>query len=365
MGASGTDTSASSRASRRSPAEIADGDVFEAAVDLLRELPRERDAVGMARELVAKFQHRFVAWRPELVVDTPPGAPRVDYDLLIDHPHGGTVALNWRAEHTDPWALEYAEHWAANFVLTVELGEDRRLVTTQHALKALRFTADRQPSLMQALVDGALLALEFDENRPVLEPDEIQRGADELRRVLGLNTAEATRHWMDQMQLTPRRFRGIVIDELTVAKGKERIVAPEVERYFADHHADFERVRYTRATTPDPEAGRELAASTRADGGLLAAASKRLVSIARSSESMLSVGIAEAAACELSAPVRAAAPGDVIGPFTENGTSVVAQVLARTPAVLDPATRSLVSARVLREWLDRRAAQATIRWHWM
>ena len=365
MGASISLTPASSRASQPSAAETEDSEVLKAAVALLRELPRARDAVETARDLVARFQQRFPARRPDLVVDCPPGAPLADYDLLIDDPEGGTIALNWRAEHTDPWALEYAEHWAANFVLTVELGGDRRLVTAQHALRALRFTADRQPSLMQALVDGALLALEVDENRPVLEADEIQRGADELRKTLGLRTAEATQRWMEQMQLTPRRFRGIVIDELTVAKGKERIVGPEVERYFAEHRHELESVRYVRLTMADAQAARQLAVNVSGQGGLLAAASACLAATAVAGGPTLSVAIADARVCELAGPLATAAPGEVVGPFEENGGSVVAQVLARTPALLDSPTRELVRGRVLREWLDRRAAQATIRWHWM
>jgi hypothetical protein len=193
----------------------------------------------------------------------------------------------------------------------------------------------------------------------------MQHAADELRYALKLRTAEATHRWMEQMQVTPRRFRGMVSDELMVAKVKERIVGPEVERYFAEHRAEFERVRYARAMTPDLEAARELQASARADDGLLAAASARLVSIAASTGRVLSVGIAEGTACELPAPLRAAAPNDVVGPFVENGALVVAEVLARTRAEFDSSTRALVSERVLREWLDRRAAQATILWHWM
>ena len=334
-------------------------------VALLRELPRDRDETAAARERFVAFQQQFATLRPVLVVDRPPGALRADYDLLIDDARGGIIALSWRPDHGDPWALEHGDHWASNIVVSVMIGDDRQLVTNQHALAVLRFTADRYPNLMRELVDGALLAIEAQRERLEMTAEELQQTADEMRRVLGLHTVEATREWMLRMQITPKRFRGIVNDELTVKKVKERIVAPEVERYFAQHRADFERVRYSRATTPDTEAGRELASSAQADGGLLAAASARLASVASSTRSVLSVAVEEATACELPAAIRPAAPGEIVGPFVENGESVVAQILARRPAVLDAATRTLVSGRVLREWLDRRAAQAKIRWHWM
>ena len=351
-------------ASQPSLAESSLGATLDAGVSLLRKLPRNRDDVAAARERFAPFQQHFATLRPVLLVDRPPGAAHDDYDLLIDDPEGGTVALTWQPNRTDPWALEHGDHWAANFVLSVVIGQDRQFVTNQHALTALRFTADRYPNLMQQLVDGALLALEVQRERPEMPAEELQQTADEMRRVLGLHTAEATRRWMEQMQITPKRFRGIVSDELMVAKVKERIVAPEVERYFAEHRADFERVRYSRATMPHSEAARELASNARADG-LLGTAAAQLLSIASSQRSVLSLAIAEAAACELPAPLRDAASGDGVGPFLENGASVVAQVLTRTPALLDEQTRKMVSARVLREWLDRRAAEATIRWHWM
>lgn len=333
---------------------------------LLRELPRDRDETAEARKRFASFEQQCAKLRPVLVTDLPPGALRADYDLLIDDPRDGTIVLTWRPDHTDPWALDHGDHWAANIVVSVVIGEDRQYVTNQHALAVMRFTADRYPDLMKELVDGALLAIEAQRERPEMTAEELQQTADEMRRALGLHTAEATRRWMEQMQITPKRFRGIVSDELMIAKVKERIVAPELERHFAAHRTEFERVRYSRATMPDPEAGRELASSARADGGLLAAASARLASIAAPNhKAALSVGIAEAAACELPAALGAAAPGEIVGPSVENGASVVVQVLARTPPVLDTQTRKLVSARVLREWLDRRATQATIRWHWM
>ena len=334
-------------------------------MSLLRELPRTRDDVPEARTRFESYRGDFATLRPELVVDRPPGTPTVDYDILIEDPNGGTAAITWRGDHGAPWPLEHADHWAANYVLTVAIGADKRTVTNQHALATLHFAAHHRPDLMRELVDGALLALEIERDRPLITPDEIQQAADEMRRALGLHTAKATRRWMEQMQITPKRFRGLATGELMVAKVKERIVASEVERYFIEHRPDFDKVRYSRATTPDPEAGRELASSARADDGLIAAASARLVSIASSTQSVLFVGVADAAACELPVPIRLAAPGDVIGPFVENGAMVVAQVLARTPAVLDSPTRILVRERVLREWLDRRAAQATIRWHWM
>lgn len=317
-----------------------------------------------ARGLFAQFRRRFSALRPELVVDRPPGSPVADYDLLIDDPKGGIVAVSWRAEESDPWALDHAQHWAANYVLSVGVGEDRHFVTNQHALAALHFTADRNPDVMRELVDGAMLALELQRDRPVLLPEEIQRAADDFRRVLGLRTAEATHRWMEQMQITPRRFRFIVSDELMVAKVKERIVAPEVERYFAEHRPAFEPVRYLRVTMSDARMAGELGLNA-AEQGLLGAVNARLATTVAAAGSTLRVEIADARACELPPPIRGAALGAIVGPFEENGASVVAEVLARSPAVLDSRTRALVSARVLREWLDRRAAQATIRWHWI
>src|SRR5687767_453939 len=97
------------------------------AVSFLQELPRRREEVTDARARLEEFRQAHPGLRADLLVDQPPASPRADYDLLLGHPQGGTVALNWRADEGVPWAVDYADHWAANYVVTV----NEKCVTVQ------------------------------------------------------------------------------------------------------------------------------------------------------------------------------------------------------------------------------------------
>src|SRR5262249_28545584 len=89
------------------------------AVAFLRDLPRQREAVPGAPDGRSASLAPPPGLRAALLVDPPPASPRVDYDLLFGAPEGGTVSLNWRADGGVPWVVEYADHWAANHVVTV------------------------------------------------------------------------------------------------------------------------------------------------------------------------------------------------------------------------------------------------------
>src|SRR4051812_25408887 len=111
---------------------------------LLRGLPRRREEGAEARKGMDSFRTAPPGGRADLLVDKPPASRKVDYDLLLTHPDGGTVALTWRADEGIPWSVQYADHWAANYVVTVDADH----VTVQEALLALKLAGRRHPDLM-------------------------------------------------------------------------------------------------------------------------------------------------------------------------------------------------------------------------
>jgi hypothetical protein len=68
---------------------------------------------------------------------------------------------------------------------------------------------------------------------------------------------------------------------------------------------------------------------------------------------------------EVPAEVAAAEPGTVVGPVIAEPGCQLWEVLDRRPAVLDPPTRAVIQARLFRDWLAQRRAEAKVRWHWM
>jgi len=332
-----------------------------AAVALLRELPRGRGEVHEARRRVSAFRAANPPLGAELVVDQPPAAAGVEYDLLLDHPEGGTVALSWRTgDDGTPWLVDHSDHWASNYVVSV--GEQH--VTLEQALQALRLRRRQDPGLMEELLREAVITRALAEDPPDVAPDELQQAADDFRRANALFGAEETHRWLSAMGLTPERWRGMLRGGVQARKLRERVTSGLVEPWFAEHRADFDTVRYLRASFASEDVARQAAAEALMTGGLL----PRLVALAGAGGAAADAAGAFGAdpACELPPELGAAAPGEIVGPVAEGARHWIAEVLARTPASLDDErTRRAVQARVFQRWVEERCARDGVRWHWM
>ena len=127
-----------------------------AAVVLLRKLPAGRNLTGVTRKLFTRFNERYPDLRAKLITHVIPASDRVTYDLLLhlDHKAGGVISLGWNGDSGLPWIPQFADHWAANFVLSVNGAE----MTIQSALLFLNSVLADQPNLMEELIERSLLS---------------------------------------------------------------------------------------------------------------------------------------------------------------------------------------------------------------
>ena len=72
-----------------------------------------------AYEKLKAYREAHSNLRADLLIDRPPCSHRMDYDLFLGLPDASTLALSWRPDAGIPWNVEYADHWSANFVVTV------------------------------------------------------------------------------------------------------------------------------------------------------------------------------------------------------------------------------------------------------
>ncbi|HKG95344.1 MAG TPA: TIGR04500 family putative peptide maturation system protein [Gemmatimonadaceae bacterium] len=326
------------------------------AADALAALPRSRAGVAAARERVARLAAAHPAVRLELAVDLPPASDDADYDLLIGHPGGGTVALGYRPDRGNPWFVDYAEHWAANYVLTV----GGLPVTVQQALTALEVAGEGSPGLVDSLVEDALAARAMGVDPPEVTPDEAQAAVDAFRAARGLHSAAATHAWLARLGWSVELFQSLIENGVRARKLRERVTAAEVEPHFHAHRGDFDLVRVFRAETASAEDARRLAALAAVDGLLAAAGRADGVS-----GGGVAGTLATARAHELPPELAGAPVGRVVGPMAARGRHWVGEVLGRSEATLDAATRAAVRDVLFRRWLDARRAEHAVRWHWL
>ena len=354
-------------APRDSAADFAEA--LHHAIALLRVLPRAPGDTPDARERLRGFAAAHPTTSPEFLIDLAPGAEHADFDIYLAHPAGGTVAVTFREDAGRPWYVDYSEHWAANYVLLV--GSMR--VTVQEALFAIQYLSERDPNLVGSLVRDSLLAEAAASDpeewaRTVLDvsAQETQDAADAFRHAHHLESAADTHAWLERMGWSTHRFKSVLASGVRLRKMEERLVAGRVETHFDAHRADFDLVHLFRIECDDAETA-ELLAKAAADVGLMPAV-QRLLSERPSGPPVprrVDGALTAVRAHTLDDAVRAAAPGQIVGPAEVRGRHVVAQMLAREPAAtLDAATRRAVRERLVQEWLVVRAREVPVRWNW-
>lgn len=318
---------------------------LESGAELLRSLPRRRSGVSEARRVAGEWAARHPDVRARLVVDQRPGTPVVDYDLVLDHPDGGTVALTAPPEDGVPWLVDHSTHWAAGQLVTV----DDVHVSVPQALTMLRSLSRGGATPYQEIVDQCLLASLVDDTVAVSAAD-LQATADEFRRGRGLRDRAATLAWLASAGMSEERFEAYITG---IARRRRFRLDKEGELAAARLDArpgDFARVRAVWVAGGE----RVPAASPGELFGRLADMSDAVVTVGTCFDGDLPV------------PLRGAAPGLVVGPVElPDGGFLTGAVLFRTPvAADDPETRAAAGRAAFADWLAERRAEATVEWHW-
>ena len=120
-------------------------------IALLRELVTEQPSARIALARVRKWRACHPGLRADLLIHQPPGSKAAQFDLLLGVPEDetSTIALSWSADCGEPWAIHYADHWASNYLVTVNDAP----TTMQDALLYLRSVTGNYPDLMEAILE--------------------------------------------------------------------------------------------------------------------------------------------------------------------------------------------------------------------
>ncbi|GAA3109524.1 TIGR04500 family putative peptide maturation system protein [Streptosporangium carneum] len=321
------------------------------AVELLRGLPRRREGVRAARESVAAWRAVRPGSRAQLVVDVRPGSPVVDYDLILDHPDGGAVALTAPAEDGVPWTVEHSTHWAASKVLAV----DGQELSVQTALLTLRALAGRDRTVHDDLIDHCVLTLASWEE-PDPSPEELQRASDDFRRRRGLHSRADMLRWLEEVGLTSAAYDNHLYSLARMRGFRTRTEAESAEAYFEEHAAEFDRVSAVWAVGPEPPLA-ELAGHDDPFAAIAGAVARPVGEIV--------VHVADRVAAEVPAPLREAGEGDAVGPVPYRDGFLFGAVRRRRLASPDPDTLAAAGRAAFSAFLADRRAKAKVEWYWL
>ncbi|WP_431933901.1 TIGR04500 family putative peptide maturation system protein [Nonomuraea jabiensis] len=332
-------------------------DDLAGAVALLQGLPTARDEVDEARQRVRDWAAARPHLRAQLVVDEPPGTTRVGYDLLLDHPDGGTVALSAEAEDGVPWLVDHSTHWAAANILSV----DGVGLSIAVALSTIRALGVRDQQLHERLVDHRILLNELEGTLQWPTEAEIQAAADEFRRRRGLTGKARTLEWLAEAGMSPEMFRTHARTQAIIARIRARFAGEPARRHLAEHSEDFTMRRAVWVTGPRAD---ELRALT--EGPVADFAARSLAALELLPGRRLQLHAATTLTPRLPGPLRAAAEGTVIGPVPYEGGHLAGAVYEVVPPDPDaPEVMEAARDAAFQAWLDERRRTAEIRWFWL
>ncbi|NUW34447.1 TIGR04500 family putative peptide maturation system protein [Nonomuraea sp. SMC257] len=323
---------------------------------LLRSLQRRRSGVADARRAADAWAARHRDANARLVVDRRPGSPVVDYDLLLDHPDGGTIALSAPPEDGVPWLIDHSTHWAAGHLVSV----DGVHVSVPQALTMLRSLSGRDASPYQEIVDQCLLAAAGDDGEPVGAAD-LQATADEFRRGRGLRDRASTLAWMAAAGMSGEQFEAYIEGIARRRRFRREKEAELAQGHLAAAPGDFARVRAVWVTGAEKVVAGDVAELFGALGSVGGPGS--IGEPGAVGDVVVTVGVRWES--DLPEALRGAPPGRVVGPEqAPGGGFLTGAVLSRTPAVADAETLEAAGRAAFACWLAERRAAATIEWHW-
>ena len=326
-----------------------------ASIAFLRGADRTKEGMSKTRVAFKAMRRRFAPLQLELVVDCPPGNSRVDYDVLISTDEGETTMLGWHQDEGRPWSVDYSEHWAADYVVTV----NKRHVSIRDALVFLREAHARHALLARKLVDEALIANAIEQDPPKVTEKELQRTAETFRILHGLRSEEALTRWLEETGTSRVAWQEWLAGGVRMTKFKDRICKGRIEPYFQKHRSGLAVILVHRASVKDAEVGRQLLALAPTHS-----LHEAICEMRWRGDDVVS-GIDLMRLDEMPGGEGSdAAVGSFLGPVATDGHQVVYQLLKRRAAKLDAATRTLIRERLVSGWLAAQRATASVEWHW-
>jgi hypothetical protein len=192
--------------------------------------------------------------------------------------------------------------------------------------------------------------------------DELREHSEAKKRWLGLKSAQEWRDYCRWLGIDAAQWDRIARTELLRKKLQSRAVGDaDIKRYFNSNREQLATVRLSRIVcASEPEAAR-LTAQLRVapDDFASLARTHSIESATRGGGGYLGSLNRNILPAEVAAALFASHPGDVCGPFAENGHWTVYRVEGFDRPELDHARRAYITERVFLEWLRNEVRTAS------
>ena len=114
------------------------------------------------------------------------------------------------------------------------------------------------PSIVESILTRKIIARAAEEAGIKAEPEELQQGADSLRLMSNLRSAESTWLWLQKHSLSLDDFEELVYTNIISSKLAKHLFADKVEPFFVEHQLDYAQVVMYEVVLDDEDLAMEL-----------------------------------------------------------------------------------------------------------
>lgn len=195
----------------------------------------------------------------------------------------------------------------------------------------------------------------------VVTTEELQQAANLFRRRLGLNSAEATRTWLQREHLSIADLEVSVQNNLLIDKYKDHLFKARLNEHFVANRSRYDLVALRVIMVGREDFARELLSQIRDDGRDFAAlAAEHSTHPSRGHGGLLGLLRRHQLADGVAGSVFAAKAGEVVGPLATPGGFQLLLVESLQPAQLDAPTAALIRQQLFDAWLAARLKETPI-----
>jgi parvulin-like peptidyl-prolyl isomerase len=191
---------------------------------------------------------------------------------------------------------------------------------------------------------------------------ELQQAANAFRVRRGLNKSGDTQRWLALNRLSPADLEEGLQRDLIRQKLSAKVTQDQVEKYFAQNRAQFDRARLRHIVLDKEEIAQELLTRIHEEGADFSALARQHSHDARTRTSGGDLGTVsrQAMVPDVAAAVFAAKKGQVVGPVKANGAFLLIEVVDILLGQLDAATTTAIQQTLFGKWVGEQVHNGTV-----
>lgn len=234
---------------------------------------------------------------------------------------------------------------------------DDNSIWADELIKYLKFT-NQFPDIMDKFIRNKVTVYAARKKGIEVSADELQQGADDFRRCMGLHRTSDTQKWLDNIKITIDEFEAYIKEHILINKVMNTIVNQNsIESYFKLNSPAFDTVDICHIVIDDQNKAKEIKALLDEDPEMF----ESLVKDYSLDKQTIDTNGLIRNVCrgnlpdEIESRVFNAVLGEIIGPISTDSEKLyeIIKLVSKNNAQLDENTKEKISRIIHKNWVDK------------